>query len=315
MEYPAEGRMAQTLHYFKALADDTRLRLFCVLSRYELNVNELIMILGMGQSRVSRHLKILASSGLVSWRRDGLWVFYSAVRGGEARRFADAVLPFVLADAAFQTDLAAAASVIEERLRATRQFFNAIADDWDQLAREVLGAYDLPGAIAALVVPGSVAADLGCGTGEVLERMVPVAGEVIGVDGSARMLDLARRRFGGEEARVSLRIGDLEHLPLRDGEADFVSINMVLHHLSSPEAALEEVRRVMRPEGRVVITDFDRHANESMRVTYGDRWLGFTREELCAALRKAGFAPVAASATPVEKGLCIHLIQAAPAAV
>lgn len=307
--------MPQTLPYFKALADETRLRLFCVLSRYELNVNELIMILGMGQSRVSRHLKILSSSGLVSWRRDGLWVFYSAVTDGGARRFADAVLPLVLDDAALQTDLVAAASVIEERLRATRQFFNAIADDWDHLAREVLGSYDLPGAVAATVVPGSVAADLGCGTGEVLERILPVAGHGIGVDGSARMLDLARRRFSNAAARVSLRIGDLEHLPLRDAEVDFVSINMVLHHLSSPEAALEEARRVLRPGGRIVITDFDRHKNESMRVTYGDRWLGFPEDTLAAALRKAGFVLVASARTPVEKGLFIHLLQAERPAV
>lgn len=302
--------MTKILHYFKSLSDDTRLRLFCVLSRYELNVNELIMILGMGQSRVSRHLKILASSGLVSWRRDGLWVFYSAVTSGDARRFVDAVLPLILDSAALQADLAAAASVIEERLRATRQFFNAIADDWDQLAGEILGSYDLPGAIAATVVPGTVAADLGCGTGEVLERILPVAGHVIGVDGSARMLDLARRRFADDTARVSLRIGDLEYLPLRDGEADFVSINMVLHHISTPEAALEEARRVLRPGGRIVITDFDRHKNESMRVTHGDRWLGFSEDALAAALQKAGFSLVASTRTPVEKGLFIHLMQA-----
>ena len=307
--------MAQSLHYFKALADDTRLRLFCVLSRHELNVNELITIMDMGQSRVSRHLKILASSGLVKWRRDGLWVFYSAVQEGEARQFADAVLPFVLRDAMFQADISVAVSILEERLSATRQFFNAIADDWDQLARDVLGTHDLSGAIAATVPSGSVAVDLGCGTGEVLERMLPVAGEVIGVDGSARMLDRARHRFVGENVRVSLRIGDLEHLPLRDGEADFISINMVLHHLFSPEAALDEARRVLRTKGRLVLTDFDRHENESMRVTYGDRWLGFTYEFLRAALEKARFTIVAAEKIPVEKGLFVHFIQAEPAAL
>ncbi len=304
----------EALNYFKALSDETRLRLFCVLSRHELNVNELIAVLGMGQSRVSRHLKILASAGLVSWRRDGLWVFYAAVTGGAARRFADAVLPLVLEDAAIQADLDAAASVMEERHHATRQFFNAIAEDWDQLAHDILGEYDLPGAIAAAVPPGCVAADLGCGTGEVLERMLPIAREAIGVDGSPRMLELARRRFASEASRVSLRIGDLEHLPLRDGEVDFVAINMVLHHLSSPGAALEEARRVLRPKGRLVITDFDRHQNESMRLTYGDRWLGFSKDVLCLALHKAGFAPVSTAKTPVEKGLFIHLIQAEPAA-
>ena len=302
--------MNDSINYFKALADETRLRILFVLSRHELNVNELIAVLSMGQSRVSRHLKILTSAGLLSWRRDGLWVFYSAATEGEPRRFIEAVLPFVAADPHFQEDLAAAAALVEERMRATRQFFNTIADDWDHLAREVLGRYDLPGAVAALVPRGSVAVDLGCGTGEVLERMLFAADTVIGVDGSARMLDLARRRFGDESSRVSLRIGDLEHLPLRDCEADFITISMVLHHLSSPQAALEEARRVLRPGGRVVVADFDRHENESMRVTHGDRWLGFSEEALCTALQKAGFSLILTERVPVEKGLFIHLIQA-----
>lgn len=302
--------MAQAIQFIKALADDTRLRLLYVLNRYELNVNELIAVMGMGQSRVSRHLKILASAGLLSWRRDGLWVFYSAVPNGTGRKFIEAVLPFVADEAEFQADLNAAAGVIEERLRVTRQFFNAIADDWDQLARDVLGSFDLPGAITDLVPEGSVAVDLGCGTGEVIERMLDVADEVIGVDGSARMLDLARRRFTDNAERVSLRIGDLEHLPLRDAEVDFISVNMVLHHLSSPVAALREAGRVLRPGGSIVIADFDRHEDEAMRVNYGDRWLGFTEEALRSALRDAGFAPLSARKVAVEKGLFIHLIQA-----
>lgn len=302
--------MARSLQYFKALGDDTRLRLACILSRFELNVNEMIAILDMGQSRVSRHLKILSSAGLVTSRRDGLWVFYAAVSGGEARRFMESVLPFVVGDPLIQADFTTASSIIEERLRATRQFFNAIAEDWDSLAKDVLGDYDLPGAIAALAPHGAVVADLGCGTGEVLERMLPVAGELIGVDGSARMLEMARRRFSADSSHISLRIGDLEHLPLRDGEADFVAVNMVLHHLTAPGTALAEARRVLKKGGRIVITDFDRHENESMRVTYGDRWLGFTAETLRNALENEGFTVISAERRPVEKGLFIHLIQA-----
>ncbi len=302
--------MAETIQFFKALADETRLRLLHVLNRYELNVNELMSILDMGQSRISRHLKILTSAGLLSWRRDGLWVFYGAVHEGQGRAFIDAVLPFVAEQEMFRADASMAAGGIEERIRTTRQFFNAIAEDWDDLSRDILGSFDLPAQIAARMPEGGVAADLGCGTGHVLETMLPKAKELIGVDGSARMLELARRRLADKSKAVSLRIGDLEHLPLRDGEADFIAINMVLHHLSSPEAALQEVRRVLKPDGKLVVTDFDKHDNESMRVSYGDRWLGFTGDMLAAGLERAGFAVSSASRFPVEKGLVIHLIEA-----
>ena len=61
--------MANMLKIHKALADETRLRMVRLLVRGSLNVNEMIGILNMGQSRVSRHLKILAEAGLVTSRR------------------------------------------------------------------------------------------------------------------------------------------------------------------------------------------------------------------------------------------------------
>ena len=64
----------------KALADETRLRLLGVLARHELNVGEIVQVMGMGQSRVSRHLKILVDAELVTCQRQGMWAFYSAQR-------------------------------------------------------------------------------------------------------------------------------------------------------------------------------------------------------------------------------------------
>ena len=310
--------MPNALRYLKALADETRLRLALVLHRYELSVNELVSLLGMGQSRVSRHLKILTEAGLLHARRDGLWVFYSAPESGPGRAFLDGVLAYVQDEPVSRADLDMAARIIEERALKTRQFFNSIAEDWDELNREVLGEFRLPEAVCKAVPDDcGTGVDLGCGTGEVLEHLRGVCRQVIGVDGSPRMLELARRRFARipeDCADVSLRIGELDHLPLRDAEADFACINLVLHHLSLPSAAMQEIARVLKPGGLVLVTDFDRHQAENMRTVYGDRWLGFSREELSEILSSAGLEPVEYHRQSVKMGLALHLVLARKAA-
>ena len=195
--------MSNAIRYFKALSDETRLRLTYVLERYELSVNELVSILEMGQSRVSRHLKILTEAGLLSSRRDGLWVFYSSVKEGEGAAFLKAAMPFLDEDAEMRADVEMAARIIEDRALKTRQFFNTIAEHWDTLSREVLGGFDLAGAVCDTMPEGcDTSVDLGCGTGIVLERMRGRARQIIGVDGSPRMLELSRRRLAGVEGRL-----------------------------------------------------------------------------------------------------------------
>ncbi|MCH2585999.1 MAG: metalloregulator ArsR/SmtB family transcription factor, partial [Planctomycetes bacterium] len=68
--------MQSCLSTVKALAVETRLRILRILMTGTYNVNELVTILSMGQSRVSRHLRILSDAGLVRRRRQGTWVYY-----------------------------------------------------------------------------------------------------------------------------------------------------------------------------------------------------------------------------------------------
>ncbi|NIQ94946.1 MAG: winged helix-turn-helix transcriptional regulator, partial [Desulfuromonadales bacterium] len=60
----------------KTLADKTRLRLLAILARGEFTVQELTSILQMGQSRVSRHLRILLDAGLIVLKKQGTWSYY-----------------------------------------------------------------------------------------------------------------------------------------------------------------------------------------------------------------------------------------------
>jgi ArsR family transcriptional regulator, arsenate/arsenite/antimonite-responsive transcriptional repressor len=68
--------MKHAIKLFKALGDPTRLRIVKLLEGGELCVCQLMAVLGMGQSRISRHLSILKEAGLIEDRRAGKWVHY-----------------------------------------------------------------------------------------------------------------------------------------------------------------------------------------------------------------------------------------------
>ncbi len=292
----------------KALGDDTRLRIVNILSQYELQVNEIVDVLDMGQPRISRHLKILADHDLLTARRDGLWAYYSVARGNGHSALIDTIIQHLSADPDphYRNDLNRAAQVLDERKNRTRSFFNTIAGEWEDLKKNIFGDFDIVRAILDELPAITSIADLGCGTGDLIPALRDRASCVIGVDSSPAMIELARKKLSALGDAVDLRLGELEHLPIGNGEVDAVIINMVLHHVSQPPAALREAYRIVKRGGLCIITDFEKHADEHVRQAYGDRWLGFDREQISSWSKDAGFVVEKTNRFPVRGGLSIQ---------
>jgi len=133
--------------------------------------------------------------------------------------------------------------------------------------------------------------DLGCGTGQLTAALAPFVARVIAVDGSAAMLQAAKRRLQGL-TNVDLRRGELEALPIDDARLDAATMALVLHHLPEPDRALREVARVLKPGGRLLIVDMLPHDRESYRQQMGHVWLGFSEEHVRRILDDSGFGEV-----------------------
>ncbi|MBU0992428.1 MAG: metalloregulator ArsR/SmtB family transcription factor [Proteobacteria bacterium] len=278
-----------SINYFKALSDITRIRVFNVLLTYELSVNEIVLLLNMGQSLISRHLKILNDSGLLSCRRDRVWAFYSANQTNDAKRFIDAISYLFKDDPLLLEDLDKASRLIDDRQNFTKTFFNSIASEWDRLKHDILTDIKLNEIIFNNIKKDCVVADLGCGTGDLLACLSAHISRAIGVDSSVKMLEQAKKRFKNSNTKIDFRLGELEHLPIGNGEVDTVIFSLVLHHLPSPESAIMESARILKSDGKIIIADFGKHENESMRKKYGDRWLGFQDSEIKRWLSDQGF--------------------------
>jgi len=299
----------KAVNYFKALADETRLRLVHLSLHYELNVNEIVAILRMGQSRISRHLKILTENQLLTSRRDGLWTFYSAASEGEGYNFIQSVKYLFGTNTIFTEDLAEANRVLEKRRIEETHFFDSIAEDWEKLKKEIIGEVNLNAMIREAAPHSNTIVDMGCGIGDLLAALKEKSARVIGVDKSPKMLAEAKRRFANDGKDVDLRIGELDHLPLGDGEADMAVINMVLHHVLDPMKTFREAHRVLKKGNTFIIVDLLHHHVERMRERYGDRWLGFSIADIEKWLDKSGFNTGKVDYFELKKGLRGFILQ------
>lgn len=312
--------MLQLVQIAKAMGDESRLRILRVLMSGAYNVAELTGILQMGQSRVSRHLKLLLDAGLVRVRREGTWAYYdsSVISGNGSDGLPARVLALLHSHAGeaawLADDESRRQACLEQRRQKNREFHDRGAPGWSRLREELFGDSDLSARVLAALGSGRKVADLGCGPGFLLPALASQAEQVIGVDASRAMLDQAEQTLAGLDvgarSRIELRLGALEHLPLADGEVDAALMNMVLHHLAEPAAVLAEVGRILSTEGRLVICDLLRHDDEGMRETYGDLWLGFEEEGLRRALKGSGFAVDAVEHHQRSERVGILLIQA-----
>jgi ubiquinone/menaquinone biosynthesis C-methylase UbiE len=170
----------------------------------------------------------------------------------------------------------------------SKQYFEDIASKWDDMRSSFFPESVREKAAAkAGVKAGSVAADLGAGSGFVTEELLKHGAKVIAVDQAEQMLEIMRHKFG-PNASVEYRLGEAQRLPIESGMVDSTFANMYLHHVEHPAVAIKEMTRIVKPGGKVVITDLDEHNFEFLVTEQHDRWMGFKREDVKRWFEEAG---------------------------
>lgn len=291
---PIHDRLAE-------LADNTRCRLLLALERQELAVGELTVALQLPQSTVSRHLRILADQQWVTSRAEGAnrWYRLSPALDPESRDLWTLVRASVSDTPSAVQDEARITAVLTARRTRSEAFFANASAEWDALRTSMFGAGADISAALALLDPRWVVGDLGCGTGGLSAALAPHVAQVHAVDASPAMLEAARTRLN-TISNVTVHEGALETLPLPNASLDVAVLSLVLHHVAEPARALREVRRVLRPNGRLLIADMRAHAHEEYQQHMGHVWLGFDEPVLRSWLNAEGFSCTRYTLLPVD---------------
>jgi ubiquinone/menaquinone biosynthesis C-methylase UbiE len=279
------------LDRLSVLADPTRSRILLLLDRHELTVGELCSALQLPQSTVSRHLKLLADDGWLVARGESTSRFYRMVASrldAPTKDLWAVVRAQVSTSVGATQDARRAESVLAKRRDKAQIFFLNSSDIWDKMRADMIGARTDLLALLDLLDENWVVGDLGCGAGHISEALAPSVGRVIAVDESGPMLAAAGERLKSH-TNVELRTGTIEALPIEDGALDAAVLFLVAHFITDPTKVMREIRRVLKPNGRLLIVDLMSHDRVEYVVQLGHVWQGFDGEQVKEWLHNAGF--------------------------
>lgn len=142
--------------------------------------------------------------------------------------------------------------------------------------------------------------EIACGPGIVAQAVAPLVGELVCIDATPQMLTLAKQRLGSSgQSNVTFMEAFAEQLPFGSAEFDLIVTRLSFHHFADIQAVLSECRRILRPQGRLVVADIVASADcdkarlhntlERLRDPSHVRMLA--EQELLDTLRYGGFEP------------------------
>lgn len=287
-------------HHCRLLADPTRLRLLLLLDQEELSVAELAGITQLAQPRVSTHLAKLKEAGLVSDRRDGVFVYYriASLTGGSGLKELWLLLRETTDDPLVRQDLERIPQVLNSRKGEGTWAENVAGDmerhyspgrTWEATARGLVHLLD----------PGDVL-DIASGDGVLAELLAPRAKSITCLDISERVVAAGKRRLN-DFSNVSFEVGDMHALPVADASFDTVLLMHALTYTRKPAAVFGEAARALRPGGKLLAVTLKKHSHAKAVEPYNHVNLGFTTKRLESLSTAAGLKVQRCTVSAVEK--------------
>lgn len=300
----------------KALADQLRLQILRLLKNESFGVLELCRILDIRQSALSHHLKILATSGLVSTRREGNSIFYRRAFLSEEELYSDikkTVFEHIDALALSAVHVRKIKQIQLERAQLSLNFFNKNANKFREKQGLIVehddyanSLHDLIGGLA--LSDDAAVMEVGPGEGQLLTELSQRFMNLTALDNSRDMLERSRAAIdssGGGDVRFIL--GDTAVALTQGVRSDLIVFDMVLHHISSPAKTFKDMAALLRPNGYLLIVELCSHDQDWVRESCGDLWLGFEEGDLDHWAERAGLEIQQSSYLGLRNGFQIQM--------
>lgn len=311
---PADPQQLSSL--LKAAADPLRLEILRLLAQDSFGVLELAGLLDMQQSGMSHHLKVLTKGDWLTTRREGNSIYYrrKPLAPGHPLTEVKSALLATLDSQPLSAERAQRLdNLYEMRSRTSQQFFAENAQKF-RAQQDLIASFPIYGdAVCELLASihwptAATALEVGPGAGELLPWLAERFALVTALDNAPEMLAQAQTN-NSDLANVAFLLGDTRTALAQALQADCVVINMVLHHTPSPAEVFQDLAKLLKPGGSLVITDLCRHEQPWAQAACGDLWQGFEPEDFSHWARRAGLDEGQSSYFALRNGFQIQIRQ------
>jgi ubiquinone/menaquinone biosynthesis C-methylase UbiE len=195
--------------------------------------------------------------------------------------------------------------------------YTALAPSYDQRWSDYLHASFAMTLAQMSGLPAERVLDVACGTGQLLEFLAETTdqSELVGIDRVPAMLEVAKQRLAD---RATFLEGEAQHLPFEDAHFQLVTSTNAFHYFPDADGALREIRRVISPDGNLIITDWCRNflwmrlLNRVLPWSQHAHVHAFSTNELKKGLEDAGFGIISETRSKIDWFWGLMTIHARP---
>ncbi|MBX4335062.1 ArsR/SmtB family transcription factor [Bartonella raoultii] len=266
----------------KAMAEINRLRILALLCHEDLMISDLTFILGHSQSYISRHLRFLYEVQLIERYQRGDKIYFKFCYDCLGKDITIAVISALSKhDLMLEHDRACLEDVKKQRQEVEKKDFLKERVQWDALRLSSITDHAVENALLEVIgdKPFETMLDIGIGTGSVLKLFSGLYTHAMEVTLESNVL----------------------HLSVGEMTFDLVTFYWSLYFLKSPEKALHEVVRILRPHGRLLIIDFVRREAKSSDSYSTPMQIGFLDLEIERWIKNVGLV--------LEQTVCLTPMQ------